>query len=187
MAKFTQSSSSRGFTLIEVLVTIAIMAVGLLGLALLQSQSLNVQLEAQQRAQALLLLQDLANRVEANSLAARNGGYTDADGIGRFDVENCEAKATIAERDMCEWNTALKGTGVKLGSKSIGSILGATGCIQNITGSSDGEAIVRLTVAWQGMSATAAPALECGKGSFGDDDKFRRVASLDTVLANLGR
>ncbi len=44
--------ASRGFTLIEVLVTIVILAVGLLGLALLQTTSLNNQLEAYQRAQA---------------------------------------------------------------------------------------------------------------------------------------
>ncbi len=54
--------------------------IGLLGLALLQTTSLNNQLEAYQRAQALLLLEDMANRIRVNSVAARD---TDAPVSGR--------------------------------------------------------------------------------------------------------
>jgi type IV pilus assembly protein PilV len=187
VADYSKHDSSRGFTLIEVLVTIVILAVGLLGLALLQSTSLNNQFESLQRAQALMLLEEMANRVQVNGTAARAGAYPNGNQYGLQEVEDCSTKAVIAERDRCEWNVALRGVGVSTDTGTdIGSIVGATGCIENIPGSSDGEAIVSLTIAWQGMSATRAPASECGKDAFGADDRYRRVARVNTVLADLG-
>jgi len=55
-----------GFSLIEVLVTIVILLIGLLGLAGLQGRALTSQMESYQRAQALILLKDIANRIETN-------------------------------------------------------------------------------------------------------------------------
>lgn len=188
MTKHPPVRASRGFTLFEVLVTIVILAVGLLGLALLQSTSLNSQLEAYQRAQAMLLLEDMANRIRVNSAAARAGAYADGTSYGLEPAEEADCQAILtnaAARDLCQWEIALAGAAVKLGATNIGGIVGARGCVQNLPGSSDGEIIVRVTIAWQGMSSTAAPASECGEDAFGDDDGFRRVASIDTVLADL--
>ncbi len=169
---------NRGFSLIEVLVTIVILAVGLLGLALLQTTSLSNQLEAYHRAQAMLLLEDMANRIRVNSVAAKAGAYPDGSPV-------CGSTATTAGRDLCDWNAALAGTGTKLGTKKVGSLVGTVGCIENLAGSGDGDVIIRLTIAWQGTVATVAPASLCGKDTFGSDDKLRRVASVDTVLADL--
>ena len=63
-------SSSRGFTMIEVLVTIAILMIGLLGLAALQTNATVAELEAYQRSQALVLVQDMADRISANKANA---------------------------------------------------------------------------------------------------------------------
>ena len=65
------SPASRGFTLIEVLVTMVIIAIGIMGLAGLQMTSLNSQFESYQRTQALLLVEDMSNRLRANAVAAR--------------------------------------------------------------------------------------------------------------------
>lgn len=186
MASVSRPDPSRGFTLIEVLVTIVILAVGLLGLALLQSTSLSNQLESLQRAQAMLLLEDMANRIRVNNAAARTGGYPDGDQYGLQEAQDCAAIAVIAERDRCEWNRALLGNDVTTETgTAVGAMNGATGCIENIAGSADGEAVIRLTIAWQGMSATRAPDSLCGKDAYGEDDRFRRVARIDTVIADL--
>lgn len=55
-----------GFSLIEVLVTILILMVGLLGLAGLQGRAVTSQMEAYQRSQALILMKDMADRINAN-------------------------------------------------------------------------------------------------------------------------
>ena len=178
-------STSSGFTLIEVLVTLVIMDIGILGLAGLQMTSLNSQFESYQRAQALLLVEDMANRLRANSVAARAGGYPEASDYGLREDVDCTTLTVIAERDLCEWNDAVAGVEVVEGGRNMGSAMGARGCIENIAGSVDGEAVIRLTVAWQGMVATIAPASICGLDDYGDDDAMRRTVSMDTVLADM--
>lgn len=185
MSQYSRSNPSRGFTLIEVLVTIVILAIGLLGLAGLQVTSLNNQLESYQRAQAILLLEDMANRIRSNATAARSGAYTDGSDYGLQAEENCASKVVTAERDLCEWNSALAGSNIKLDTENTGSVLGARGCLERLPVSADGATSIRLTIAWQGMSKTRAPAAECGEDQYGEDDAYRRTASLDTVLADL--
>ena len=187
MRYLSNKSRSRGFTLLEVLITIIILAVGLLGLALLQTNSLSNQLEAYQRAQAILLLEDMSNRIRVNSAAARAGAYADGSDYGLSPAEEADCLAITddaAARDLCLWEIALAGAATKLGDANVGSIVGARGCVENLAGSADGEHIVRLTIAWQGMTETVAPPSSCGEGEFGPDAQ-RRVASIDTVLANL--
>ena len=61
-----------GASMIEVLVTTVILAIGLLGLAGLQSRLGLSEMESYQRAQALVLLQDMANRIATNRADAAN-------------------------------------------------------------------------------------------------------------------
>jgi type IV pilus assembly protein PilV len=180
-----------GFTLIEVLITIVVIAIGLLGLAGLQVTTLNNQFEAYQRAQALMILEDMSSRIRANAAAAKADEYSEGVLYGLLPEADCSTETTTANRDLCEWNITLAGSGIKLetgnpDTEDVGSVLGARGCIENIVGSTDGETIIRLTIAWQGLTETRAPGLEydCGENQYGDDG-FRRVVSLDTVLANL--
>ena len=62
--------SMRGTSLIEVLVTIVILAIGLLGMAGLEARLQTSEMEAYQRAQALILLNDMASRISANGANA---------------------------------------------------------------------------------------------------------------------
>jgi type IV pilus assembly protein PilV len=179
------SSTSRGFTLIEVLVTMVIIAIGIMGLAGLQMTSLNSQFESYQRAQALLLVEDMSNRLRANADAARAGSYPEGAAYGLGPDVDCTTLTVTAERDMCEWNDAVAGVSVVEGGRNLGSAMGARGCIENIAGSVDGETVIRLTLAWQGMSPTISPVSTCGVNAFGDDDAYRRTVTMDTVLANM--
>ena len=61
---------NRGFTLIEVLVTLVILMFGLLGIAGLMAKGQRVSFEAYQRQQALALANDMAERMRANRTQA---------------------------------------------------------------------------------------------------------------------
>ena len=185
MAGCSRVAGARGFTLIEVLVSLLIMAIGMLGLARLQMTTLNNQFEAYQRARALLLTEDLASRIRVNSTRARAGDYPAGTRYGLGAGQNCIATADSVERDLCEWNTALAGAEVRSVGKNLGSIVRARGCLSNPEPSADGEFAIRITVAWLGRAATVSPASSCGRDQYGGDDRFRRTASLDVVLANL--
>ena len=65
----------RGFSLIEVLITLFVIAVAMLGTASLQAYSLKVNQGSQFRSQAVLLGTDLLERIEANNQAAIAGAY----------------------------------------------------------------------------------------------------------------
>src|SRR5512134_2642451 len=54
---------SRGFSMIEVLMALLIIVLGLLGLAGLQVRIQQAEFESYQRAQALVLLQDMVDRI----------------------------------------------------------------------------------------------------------------------------
>ncbi|MGA0032362.1 MAG: type IV pilus modification protein PilV, partial [Burkholderiales bacterium] len=93
--------ADRGFTMIEVLVTIIILTIGLLGLAGLQARLQVAEIEAYQRAQAILVLQDMVARINANRKNVT--AYVTASPLGEGNaVQSCAGK-TGADLDLCEW------------------------------------------------------------------------------------
>ncbi|ENA33280.1 MULTISPECIES: type IV pilus modification protein PilV [Pseudomonas] len=101
-----KNTCQRGATLIEVLVTVFILAVGLLGLAGLQSTSIKSNQGAYYRSQATLLAGDMADRMRANRTAALAGSYN----ISSFpssSTTNNTANAVRAEKDKAEWLNSL--------------------------------------------------------------------------------
>lgn len=68
MPAFAAAANSRivGFTLLEVLATLLLLSVGLLGIATLYLESLRVSRLALHRTQAVTLAADLADRIRAN-------------------------------------------------------------------------------------------------------------------------
>lgn len=176
-----------GFTLIEILVTLLILAIGLLGLAGLQSKMLTTEFEAYQRSHALVLVQDMVSRINANRAAARSLEYSGAVvyGTGSAIATDCDPAADVVDFDLCSWNAALLGAAVESGDDKVGSMVGARGCIERISGSATSEVVLRVTVAWQGMTPTVESDLSCGEGEYGDD-KQRRTVSMLVTLAYLG-
>jgi type IV pilus assembly protein PilV len=65
-------NKNSGFTLIEVLIAMLVLAVGLLGLAGLQASSLKNNQSAYNRSQATQLAYDMADRIRANPVDANN-------------------------------------------------------------------------------------------------------------------
>lgn len=156
-----------GVTLVEVLVTLVILAIGLLGLAALQARIQVLQAEAYQRAQALMLLKDMAGRIanNRNNAAAYVTGADAPLGTGMNCPDPGAARDTI---DLAEWCVALQGGGETLGGSDVGAMTGGRGCVEVLGG---GRFLV--TVAWQGLAPISAPpeSVACAAGDFdGDDD-----------------
>ncbi|WP_419813001.1 type IV pilus modification PilV family protein [Bacterioplanoides sp.] len=64
--------NQKGITLIEILVTLAISIIGIVGLSTLQVQTHRAVNDSGNRSQAIWLLEDLTNRIHLNAAAAAN-------------------------------------------------------------------------------------------------------------------
>ncbi|GAB7546168.1 type IV pilus modification protein PilV [Cupriavidus sp. 8B] len=182
-----QNKNQQGVTLLEVLVAILILTFGLLGFAGLLSKVYLAELESYQRAQAIVVLSDMTERISANRSQAAS--YVSASPIGTGDSQpaSCTGIAVGPNRDLCEWSNALKGASEQKSSANVGAMLGARGCITQVqapdpTSGVCTPGIYLVGVAWQGMNHTAAPATSCGQGLFGTDDAYRRVISSQITV-----
>lgn len=151
--------------MVEVLVTMVVLAIGLLGLARLQTFLQASEIEVYQRSQALILLNDMANRIANNRSNAASYVTNSPLGAGM----TCPTSPTTRQDiDSAQWCNALQGAGETVGTSKVGALTDGRGCVQNLGG---GDYLV--TVVWQGMSPTAAPAesVTCAQGSYdGNDD-----------------
>ena len=169
--RMTATRQQSGFTMIEVLVTIAILVVGLLGLAAMQTLSTLAELESYQRSQALVLVRDMADRMNANKRQIVN--YVGNDyGIAAVDCTGFLA-APDYQLDVCEWSAQLNGVSEKAGSRNVGAMIGARGCVVRL----DPQTFL-VTVAWQGLSRAGVPVEACGTGAYGDDANRRTVSTV---------
>jgi type IV pilus assembly protein PilV len=150
---------ARGFTLIEVLVTLVILTFGLLGIAGLMAKGQRIAFEAYQRQQAVALASDMAERIRGNRLLADTcppgpacTTYTAGapiatpvgDGVFYNDyrtgaIKDCATLTCsiqeLALYDIALWDGLLNGySEQQVGSGTrIGGIVNARGCIQQLT------------------------------------------------------
>ena len=101
---FSQKLRQRGFTLIEVLISILILSVGLLGAAAMQLQSLKFTQASQWRSQANFLAYDIVERIRANRVNAASYGLTLDDGPPSGGLD------TVAKIDISDWLGQLSST-----------------------------------------------------------------------------
>ena len=176
-------SHQRGFSLVEVLVAMVILAFGLLALAGLVAKSHSSEFDAYQRAQAAVLLTDMVERINGNR--ANAAAYVTAAplGTGESTWPNCVGLAVGVALDQCQWSKELQGASETRGGASIGAMYSARGCIEqlqarNTTSGACAAGIYRVSIVWQGQTATVAPALACGANLYTDDRTRRALATV---------
>jgi type IV pilus assembly protein PilV len=189
MRSFVPTPAQRGVTLIELLVSLLILAVGLLGAAALQARLQMSEMEAYQRSQALILLNDMSHRiaVNRNNAAAYVTGTDNPLGAGM----TCPASnTTLQQRDTREWCDALQGAADESDAHGrVGAMVGGRGCIESL-----GSNSYQITVAWQGTGPISAPpdSVACGKNSYDGEpgsscknDLCRRTVTTVVRVATL--
>jgi type IV pilus assembly protein PilV len=189
--------SSRGVSLIEVLVAILVLLFGILGMVGLQARASQAEFESYQRRQALILLQDMMDRLRANIVVASCYAITDAQdgapywgGPGSQASSPCASSGSLtgtaeqrltAVADIQEWTDMLSGVAEKKSGTNVGVMIDARGCISDL-----GGGLFSVAVAWQGTSSTSAPpsALTCGKDLYASEGQ-RRVVSATVLTPQL--
>ena len=150
---------TRGFTLIEVLVTLVILTFGLLGIAGLMAKGQRIAFEAYQRQQAVALAVDMAERIRGNRFLANTcptgpacttytagAPITTPLGSGVFyndylsgAIKDCAALTCSVQElslyDIAMWDGLLNGySEQQIGSNArVGGIVNARGCVQELS------------------------------------------------------
>lgn len=185
--KQAMPSRQSGVAMMESLMAMTMLLVGLLGIVGLQAKTHTSNFEAYQRAQAMLLLDDMVNRIRSNRYAADCFAVTGAGGVPYLGTDGADHRGNtdctaivgtaqtraIAEQGMADWDQLLQGASEVEGGANRGAMIGARGCV-NYDPVTD-----RYTVAvvWQGMVPTFAPPVACANGLYGPDTRRRAVTS----------
>lgn len=121
-----------GFTLIEVMVAVIVLALGLLGLAALQARSLSNNLSAYNRSQATQLAYDISDKMRSNITGIANY-VTPSPSTCPNNTNPCTSctsavltctTAQLAQKDLFEWYSNIRAI---LGNGSAGNISVAGG------------------------------------------------------------
>ncbi len=159
--------SQRGALMIEVLVTIGILAIGLMGLMNMQNRLQKSEMESYQRTQALMLANDMATRISTNRANAASyttgdpNDPTDPSSLGSVSVACPNASSTVQEIDSAEWCNALQGAAETQGSSKVGTLIGGRGCVHELVTGAE----YMVSVVWQGLTPISSPPTVCGKAS----------------------
>jgi type IV pilus assembly protein PilV len=191
------SRAQSGFTLIEALVTAFVLAVGIMGIVSLLSLSKVSQHESIQRTRAVVLAEDILERIRRNpaamsvydmGLSAPLGGAS----IGAEPVPNCHSATctpdALATHDLWAWERLLDGTSA-IATDSEASTVGlrdVSACIDFTA--DDGRqntGIVDVVIQWQGLQETADAVISggtvCGDAT-AEDTTRRRVIMNSYVM-----
>lgn len=197
-----------GFNMLEILFSLLIVSTGLLGLAGTQVIAQRAEQESYQRAQAIVLMTDVVDRINTNRKAAicynisdstTGSGYLGATGAGKYSIPSftCPALATNpaavtrAQLDLQFIDQMLLGAGETIGGNKVGAMIGARTCIGFDTASQS----YTVAIAWQGTTATFSPASwpsannpaiarNCSLNLYGTDTQ-RRVVWTTIMVASL--
>jgi type IV pilus assembly protein PilV len=124
--------AQHGMTLIEILVAIVVLSIGLLGLAGLQLKGLQVNQGSTYNWQAAMLAEDMADRIRADTAAAKAGYY-----LLPATTSASASVATVA--NLAEWQARVK------------SLPGGSATIAPTAGGAPGE--MQIEVSWDDTRA----------------------------------
>jgi type IV pilus assembly protein PilV len=135
---------ARGFTLLEVLVSLLILSIGMSGIAALLVHTLLTTRTTIARTHALDLVSDISERIRVNrhGLSAYNGAATDHDCEARALAAPCTAHER-AEQDLFDWDATV-----------AAALPGGTGTVEIDTAVTPAAAAV--TLAWHEPGAAGS-------------------------------
>lgn len=185
-------SAQRGVTLLEVLISIVILSVGILGLSALQLTAKRAGFESVQRSMATALVRDISERIRMNPGEASSYVVDDLGGgsIATEPSPDCKAAdctpAQLAAHDLWEWEEALDGAAEKSGTANAGGLVSPRACITHASG------VVTVAITWLGFEDLGSPTQsDCGEGlgiyngSDGSADERRQLLFVTTFIQDI--
>lgn len=168
-------TAQRGMSLIEVLITVVVLAVGLLGIAALQLMSKKSNFEAVQRTTATLLANGMIERMRNNpsKLVLYAGDSTTPAAALDFNspltapTTDCSASGAVCspdelvEHDLYQWQQLVLGAAEKADGTgaNTGGLTNPIACISTTVGAAaaDRSGEYSVAIAWRGTADLSDP------------------------------
>lgn len=181
-----KSHASRGVALIEVLIAIVVTVFGLLAMVAMQLRATKLESESYQRTQAILLVDDMAQRIKANRTNVAAYQITGANAVGGS-VAACNG--TRAAIDICEWGNLITGSAERdSNGNPVGAMMQARGCISVTApaGGASGATTAVIGLLWRGhVESGSAATLPCAVTGYTAGDTLVRSVSTVVRLGDL--
>jgi len=206
------ASSQRGFTMLEIMITLVVFAIGMLGMAGMQIIAKKNNFEAAQRTAATSLAYDIIERMRANPtqlVEYAGDSTTPPAALGGASLgasaptPNCASASCtpfqLSQYDLWEWEQGLDGAAELSNGESAGGLSLPTACISTTvaSGATDRSGLYAIAIAWrgaarvndphQGLPGTAPESCGRGSGKYNDEDgnidTHRRVLVVRTYIS----
>lgn len=175
--------NGKGFSLIEVMVSLVILVIGLVGIFNLHIVAKRGSFESFQQTQASYYANDIINRMKLNptQLASYSGTYS---GMPASVSKECKGVAicTLGEMaawDLYEWRLSFLGANEKVDTQNVGGLDTPTACIEV------NASIVTVVLAWRGIRETKidsnSPIVDTSTSCAASTEN-RRIFSIQTVI-----
>lgn len=182
----------RGVSLVEVLVTLVLISLALLGSASLQVMSKRSNYGAMQRTSAAHFANDYLSRMRSNRTALAS--YLPAEelgggSLGADPAKDCSGAAAgctdaeIAAYDQWVWERELDGALERIDGVDSGGLLEPTACVSGPVGG--GSGLYEIAIAWRGAIEHVNPDVhDCGEasGKYGTDNEYRHVLVMQAFI-----
>ncbi|TGD74204.1 type IV pilus modification protein PilV [Mangrovimicrobium sediminis] len=199
--RVTPAARQRGLTLIEVLITVFILSIGVLGIATLHITSKTSQYESVQRARAVSMGDSMLERIRNNP--AGIAGYNiqmnpigDGDGDGAGTIAeapdpNCISVSCtpqqIAAQDLWEFEQELLGEAVTFNDEATAGLTNVNSCIRfTAFGTAARTGQLEIFIQWRGLHEAAdgvpSDGDACGGADAGADPYRRQVVVSSFVV-----
>ncbi len=184
--------SQTGTSLIEILVSLFVVSIGLLGIARLEIYSTQSNSEAIQRTSASLIAHDFMEKVRANpTVLASYAGTNVGDGSFALPANDCTLNncntTDIAAWDIYQLDQQLIGADAQSAGNNTGGLAFPRACITGPAAGGAGEYII--SIAWRGSQPQPNPQISnCGEGQglYGATEEYRRILSITFFVSDDG-
>jgi len=203
-------AAQRGFTMLEVMITLVVFAIGMLGMAGMQVIAKKNNFEAAQRTAATALAYDIIERMRANPTQLQEfagdastppGALGGASRGTSAPTPNCASTSCsayqLSQYDLWEWEQALDGASEVSNGNSAGGLALPTACLSTTvaSGATNRSGLYAVAIAWRSAAKVNNPtyaastdpeACGAGSGKYNDEDggadTHRRVLVVRTYI-----
>ena len=192
-------------SLIEVMVALLVVSVGLMAIARMQLKLKHASFQSSQRSVAVMLADDMLERIRANPTAAAAYNLGAATPITPGSTPNsicasagaCTAAELQAQADLRAWATLMTGSVAVVAGNNVGGLIEPLGCVfftpmtgtATLTGTAAQTGRVSVVVNWRGLDELSdavqqADTLQCGTGATFTADARRHQVVLSSFVVS---